>query len=327
MTPGVFNVAVIIIFLVVDYIVELELQYFVAAEDGDVFQVGTLLIVHPRRVIVGFVECVARTVVVAVDISAFDMYFQVIVIAQLVGKLFRILVIGVYEIVDIKRAAIVAEGHDVETALQADTVRIAVVVVGHLGVSYEPCSPQLGTLFHFALYHDVEYATLVGVDTGGVVHIGVALMAYPFGDFTGNTVRLDELYTELLGIVAVPLGLFGFLVGFGPVALLHFYCHVDERSRQLVGQCGAYCLGVHGGISLAQYSAGRVYEDFVQYSLVGIKLVTACKSGIFFLCLGNLLGGDVNAYEAPLRGLLVVFGMPAYDRCLVAAVVETSLAQ
>ena len=148
-------------------------------DDGDVAQVGTLFVVHPCGVVVSFVECIAMGVVVAVDVAAFDVHLEVIIVAQLVGEFACRSIIGMHEVVDVECAAIAAERYDVEAALQAHTVGISTIVVGHLAVSCNPAGPQLGSLLHFAFDHDIQYPALVGIDTGRVVHVGVCIMAKP----------------------------------------------------------------------------------------------------------------------------------------------------
>ena len=66
-----------VIGLSVRHIIEFKLQHLVAAEDGDVRQVGALFIVYPVGIGVTLIERITHHVVIAVDVSAFDVYLQV----------------------------------------------------------------------------------------------------------------------------------------------------------------------------------------------------------------------------------------------------------
>ena len=195
----------IAVFLGDGHIVEFKLQHLLAAQDGDVAHVGTLLVVHPVGIGIGRVQGIAVGIVVAVDVATLDMHLEVIVVAQLAREGLRRGVIRMHQIVDVQCIAIrCREGHQIESLFQAHTVGVAVVVVGHLAVSVDPAGPQLGTLLDLSLHHDIGYLAVVGIESCGIVHIGMGIVAKPTGNFTSYTIRLDELYAELLGIVAIP---------------------------------------------------------------------------------------------------------------------------
>ena len=173
------------------------------------------------------IEGVALSVEEAVELAAFDVDFQVGIVAELAALDGQVASVdglgGVDRVVHQLMSLLGVDGHNVEAGVEFNALANVVKhpCAGHRG------EIERGAILDFAVDHNVENIAGVAENTGRVVNVGISLNAGHNGCGLALGVGFIELNAIFLGVVRVPvIRLAVIAAGFGPVAVFGFQNHL-----------------------------------------------------------------------------------------------------